>query len=83
MSSGGGKAVLVALGANLGIAVIKFVAFAVTGSASMLAEGVHSVVDSGNQVLLLVGARRSRRVATPEHPSATAATATSTASSSR
>ena len=57
-----------ALGANLGIAVIKFVAFAITGSSSMLAEGVHSVVDSGNQVLLLVGGRRAQRRATPEHP---------------
>jgi cation diffusion facilitator family transporter len=62
------KAVIAALGANLGIAVIKFVAFAVTGSSSMLAEGVHSLVDSGNQGLLLVGARRSQRAATPEHP---------------
>ena len=69
MSSGGSsKAVLAALGANLGIAVIKFIAFAITGSSSMLAEGVHSVVDSGNQGLLLVGGRSSRRQATPEHP---------------
>jgi cation diffusion facilitator family transporter len=60
--------VLAALSANLGIAVIKFVAFAITGSSSMLAEGVHSVVDSGNQVLLLIGGRRARRRATPEHP---------------
>ncbi len=59
---------MAALGANLGIAVIKFVAFAVTGSASMLAEGVHSVVDSGNQGLLLRGGRSARRDATPQHP---------------
>jgi cation diffusion facilitator family transporter len=65
---GGGKAVLAALGANLGIAVIKFVAFAITGATSMLAEGVHSVVDSGNQVLLLIGARSSVRTADKEHP---------------
>ena len=69
MSSGGSsKAVLAALGANLGIALIKFVAFAITRSTSMLAEGVHSMVDSGNQVLLLVGAKRSKRQATPDHP---------------
>jgi cation diffusion facilitator family transporter len=69
MSAGGGtRAIVAALGANLGIAVIKFVAFAVTGSASLLAEGVHSVVDSGNQGLLLRGGRSARRDATPQHP---------------
>ena len=67
-SHGGSRAVLAALSANLGIAVIKFIAFAITSSTSMLAEAVHSVVDSGNQVLLLVGAKRSRRAATPAHP---------------
>jgi cation diffusion facilitator family transporter len=61
-------AILAALGANLGIALAKFVAFAFTGASSMLAEGIHSVADSGNQVLLLVGGRRARRAATPEHP---------------
>jgi cation diffusion facilitator family transporter len=64
----GSKAVLAALGANLGIAVLKFGAFAITGSSSMLAEAVHSVVDSGNQGLLLIGGRRARRGATEEHP---------------
>jgi cation diffusion facilitator family transporter len=62
------RAVLAALAANLGIAAAKFIAFAVTGSASMLAEAVHSVADSGNQVLLLLGRARSRRARTEEHP---------------
>jgi len=60
-------AVIAALGANLGIAVTKFVAFAVTGSASMLAESVHSVADSGNQLLLLLGRSRARREETEQH----------------
>lgn len=67
-SSGGNKAIVAALTANLGIAVTKFVAFLLTGSSSMLAESIHSVADSGNQGLLLVGGRRARRAATPEHP---------------
>src|SRR5262250_2427938 len=62
------RAVLAALGANLGIAVTKFAAFAITGSASMLAESVHSVADSGNQVLLLIGRTRAARAETEEHP---------------
>jgi cation diffusion facilitator family transporter len=67
-SSGGTRAVVAALLANAGIAVTKFVAFLLTGSSSMLAEAIHSVADSGNQVLLLVGGRRSVRKATPQHP---------------
>jgi cation diffusion facilitator family transporter len=62
------RAVIAALAANLGIAVAKFVAFLVTGSASMLAESVHSMADTGNEVLLLIGRGRSRRGRTAEHP---------------
>ncbi|MDR3035837.1 MAG: cation diffusion facilitator family transporter [Kitasatospora sp.] len=59
---------LAALAANLGIAVTKLIAFLITGSASLLAETVHSVADSGNEVLLLVGRRRSGRRETRLHP---------------
>jgi cation diffusion facilitator family transporter len=67
-TDGGTRAVLAALGANLGIGVTKFVAYALTGSSAMLAEAIHSVADSGNQVLLLVGGKRARREATEDHP---------------
>lgn len=67
-AEGSTRAVVMALGANLGIAVTKFVAFALTGSSSMLAEGIHSVADSSNQALLLVGGKRAKRRATAEHP---------------
>ncbi len=60
--------VYAAIAANLGIAVAKFIAAALTGSSSMISEGVHSVVDTGNQGLLLLGIHRSRRRPDDEHP---------------
>ena len=65
---GGTKAIVAALLANMGIAVTKFIAFVLTQSSSMLAESVHFLADSGNQLLLLIGGKKSRREATPEHP---------------
>ena len=62
-TEGGTKAVIAALLANSGIAVSKFVAFVITGSTSMLSEAIHSVADALNQVLLLIGGKRSKRVA--------------------
>ena len=67
-TEGGMKAVVAALAANLGIAVSKFVAFAFTGSSSMLSEGIHSLADSGNQILLLIGNKRSKKQADAHHP---------------
>lgn len=67
-ASGGNKAVVAALSANLAIAAMKFVAYAFTLSSSMLAEAIHSVADSGNQVLLLLGGKRAKRAADSEHP---------------
>ena len=64
----GTRAVVAALLANTGIAVAKFVGFAVTRSSSMLAESVHSVADAANQLLLLLGVRRARRPPTDDHP---------------
>jgi cation diffusion facilitator family transporter len=66
--AGGLRAVFAALGANLGIAVTKFAAFLLTGSSSMLSESVHSVADSANQALLLLGRKRARQAQTEEHP---------------
>src|SRR3954447_9222815 len=62
------KPVMVAVAAGVAVAVAKFVAAAATGSASMLAEGIHSVVDATNDSLLLVGRRRSRKPPDAHHP---------------
>ncbi len=67
-TEGGTRAILAALTANLGIAATKFVAFLLTRSSSMLAESVHSLADSGNQLLLLIGGRRASREADEQHP---------------
>ncbi|SEM80081.1 cation diffusion facilitator family transporter [Nonomuraea pusilla] len=67
-ASGGTKAIIAALSANLAIAVSKFVAAVFTGSSSMLAEGIHSVADSGNQLLLLLGGKRAQRAGDKKHP---------------
>lgn len=68
MSGVGRRAVVAALAANLAVAVTKLVGFVVTGSSSLLAETFHSVADTGNQVLLLLGAKRAREVPTFDHP---------------
>lgn len=67
-ASGGGKAILAAFLANMGIALAKFIAWILSGSASMLAEAIHSVADSGNQLLLMLGGRRAKKRADREHP---------------
>jgi len=67
-SHGGNRAIVAALAANAFIAVTKFGAWALTGAASMLAEGVHSVADTSNQLLLLRGGAVAKREATEEHP---------------
>ncbi len=67
-ASGGNKAIFAALLANLGIALTKFIAWFVSGSSSMLAEGVHSLADSGNQLLLMLGGRQAKKRADKEHP---------------
>ncbi|MFM1926811.1 MAG: hypothetical protein RLZ06_387 [Actinomycetota bacterium] len=62
------RAILAALLANIGIAITKFIAAAISGSASMFAEAIHSVADSGNQFLLIIGGKRAKRAATATHP---------------
>lgn len=69
MSASGGKsAILAALLANLGIAATKFVAWGFSGATSLLAEGVHSLADSGNQLLLLLGGKQAKKRADHKHP---------------
>lgn len=68
MQDGNRRAILAAFAANLGIAVAKFIGFLATGAASMLAETVHSLADTSNQGLLLMGAKRAERAKTHEHP---------------
>lgn len=67
-TTGGTKAIIAAMLANSGIAVTKFIAFLFSGSSSMLAESVHSVADTGNQALLLLGGRKARKAANATHP---------------
>ncbi len=68
MTDGSRKAIFAAFFANLGIAVSKFIGFLITGSASLLAETIHSAADTGNQLLLFLGGQRARKTATAEHP---------------
>src|SRR3954452_3075139 len=68
MHEGSRKAIVAALLANAGIAAAKLVGFLLTGAASMLAEAVHSLADTSNQGLLLLGSSRARRTATIRHP---------------
>jgi cation diffusion facilitator family transporter len=66
--SGSTRVVLAALGGNLAVAIVKFAAFAATRSTAMLSEGIHSLVDTGDQLLLLVGQRRAARPPDASHP---------------
>ena len=67
-ASGSRKVIYAAIIANLGIAIAKFVVALLSGSAAMLAEGIHSAVDTGNELLLIVGEKMSSRPPSPRHP---------------
>ena len=68
MAGNSNRAIIAALIANLGIAIAKFAGFLITASSSLLAESIHSVADTGNQALLLLGGRQAKKEATEEHP---------------
>ena len=68
MNEGSKRAIFAAFAANLGIAIAKFVGFLLTGSAGLMAEAVHSLADTGNQALLLLGSNRARQRPDDEHP---------------
>ncbi len=68
MATTGKKTILAALIANVGIAIAKFLGFAITKSSTMLAEGIHSSADSANQLLLLLGTKRAKREPSSKHP---------------
>jgi len=68
MSGSAKKTIYAAMAANFAIAIIKFIAASITGSSAMLSEGIHSVVDTGNELLLLLGIRLSKKPADDSHP---------------
>jgi len=68
VTDGSRKAIFAAFFANLGIAIAKFIGFLITGSASLMAETVHSLADTGNQLLLFLGGKRAKKTATSTHP---------------
>lgn len=67
-SESGKKKIFAAIGANFVIAIIKFIAATVTGSSAMLSEGIHSLVDTANEMLLLLGIRLSKKPPDENHP---------------
>ena len=67
-SNGGMLSVIAALGANILVAISKFIGYAISGSVAMLNESIHSVVDCANQILLLIGDRQSKKGKSAIHP---------------